>query len=310
MRARNLVLPAVGAVGAAAVGNRLLSRRAEPLGPPLGHETGTFRWRGLDVSYTEGGDPEAPDLLLVHGIHRVATSREFRRVFDRLAEAYHVLAPDLPGFGRTDRPAMRYSGTLYQAFLEEFIESVTDGPIAIGSGLGGAHLATVAGSAHVTRLLLVCPTPEGARRDARVIGGVVRSPLVGEAIFNAMTSRPAIDRFLRRRLVYDPDAIPTDDRSYFWETAHQTGARFAPGALYAGEVSTTREIGAALADSDTPATLVWGRGARHPSLQAGREIADRGSTKLVVLDQARSVPHYDQPDAFFELLAEELEIPP
>ncbi len=310
MRARNLLLSAAGAVGAAAVGNRLLSRRAEPLGPPLGHETGTFRWRGLDVSYTEGGDPESSDLLLVHDIHRVATSREFRRVFDRLTDEYHVLAPDLPGFGRTERPALRYSGTLYQAFLEEFINDVTDDPIGLGSGLGGAYLTAATESASLSRLLLVCPTPGAGRRNARAFGGLVRSPLIGEATFNALSSRPAIARFLRRHLVYDPEAVSPDDRSYYWETAHQPGARFAPGALYAGALSAAREIGPALADTDMPATLIWGRAARHPPLQTAREIADRGATKLVVLDQARAIPHYEQPEAFFELLTDELEISP
>jgi pimeloyl-ACP methyl ester carboxylesterase len=57
--------------------------------------------------YREAGDPAAPTLLLLHGFP--SSSHMFRDLIPPLADRYHVVAPDLPGFGFTEVPAsMKY----------------------------------------------------------------------------------------------------------------------------------------------------------------------------------------------------------
>jgi pimeloyl-ACP methyl ester carboxylesterase len=51
------------------------------------------------VFYREAGDPEHPAILLLHGFP--TSSHQFRDLIPRLADRYHVIAPDLPGFGFT-----------------------------------------------------------------------------------------------------------------------------------------------------------------------------------------------------------------
>src|SRR5215471_2114361 len=58
---------------------------------------------GLDVFYREAGPPKRPNLLLLHGFP--TSSHMFRDLIPRLADRFHVIAPDLPGFGRTSMPA-------------------------------------------------------------------------------------------------------------------------------------------------------------------------------------------------------------
>ena len=60
---------------------------------------------GIRVFYRAAGDPSAPPLLLLHGFP--ASSFMFRELIPRLANDYHVVAPDLPGFGFTQVPADR-----------------------------------------------------------------------------------------------------------------------------------------------------------------------------------------------------------
>jgi pimeloyl-ACP methyl ester carboxylesterase len=57
---------------------------------------------GLKVFYREAGDPKAPTVLLLHGFP--TSSHMFRALIPALADRYHVVAPDLPGFGFTDAP--------------------------------------------------------------------------------------------------------------------------------------------------------------------------------------------------------------
>ena len=57
---------------------------------------------GLKIFYREAGPREAPTLLLLHGFP--TSSHMFRDLIPRLADRFHVVAPDLPGFGFSDAP--------------------------------------------------------------------------------------------------------------------------------------------------------------------------------------------------------------
>ena len=60
---------------------------------------------GVQVFYREAGPAGAPVILLLHGFP--TSSFQYRELIPRLADRYHVIAPDLPGFGFTDVPAER-----------------------------------------------------------------------------------------------------------------------------------------------------------------------------------------------------------
>jgi pimeloyl-ACP methyl ester carboxylesterase len=62
-----------------------------------------LRVNGLNLFYREAGDPALPTILLLHGFP--SSSHMFRNLIPRLEDSYHVLAPDLPGFGFSDSPA-------------------------------------------------------------------------------------------------------------------------------------------------------------------------------------------------------------
>jgi len=58
---------------------------------------------GFNVFYREAGPVDAPALLLLHGFP--SSSHMFRDLIPRLADRFHVVAPDLPGFGQSDMPS-------------------------------------------------------------------------------------------------------------------------------------------------------------------------------------------------------------
>src|SRR6202046_2389021 len=62
----------------------------------------TIQIDGLSIFYREAGPKDAPTLLLLHGLP--SSSRMFEPLFARLADRYHMVAPDYPGFGHSDWP--------------------------------------------------------------------------------------------------------------------------------------------------------------------------------------------------------------
>jgi pimeloyl-ACP methyl ester carboxylesterase len=58
---------------------------------------------GVTVFYREAGPAHAPTLVLLHGFP--SASHQFRELIPLLADRFHVVAPDLPGFGQSDLPA-------------------------------------------------------------------------------------------------------------------------------------------------------------------------------------------------------------
>jgi len=78
---------------------------------------------GLKVFYRESGDPKAPSVLLLHGFP--TSSHMYRELIPALADRYHVVAPDLPGFGFTDAPdrsGFKYSFDHLANVIERFTE--------------------------------------------------------------------------------------------------------------------------------------------------------------------------------------------
>jgi pimeloyl-ACP methyl ester carboxylesterase len=78
---------------------------------------------GFKIFYREAGDPQAPAVLLLHGFP--TSSHMFRNLIPELAGQYHVIAPDLPGFGFSDAPDHKSFAYTFD-HLAEVIGKFTD----------------------------------------------------------------------------------------------------------------------------------------------------------------------------------------
>ena len=77
---------------------------------------------GLNIFYREAGPKVAPTILLLHGFP--TSSHMFRDLIPILAERYHVVAPDLPGFGFSDAPDRKHFSYTFEN-LAKVIDSFT-----------------------------------------------------------------------------------------------------------------------------------------------------------------------------------------
>lgn len=80
---------------------------------------------GLEIFYREAGDQSSPKLVLLHGFP--ASSHQYRNLIPALAERFHVIAPDYPGFGNSDMPdpaTFSYTFDRTSEIIESFLGKV------------------------------------------------------------------------------------------------------------------------------------------------------------------------------------------
>lgn len=78
---------------------------------------------GLEIFYREAGDPKAPTILLLHGFP--TSSHMFRDLIPLLADRFHLIAPDYPGFGYSARPTVNEFEYTFD-HLTDVMEHVVD----------------------------------------------------------------------------------------------------------------------------------------------------------------------------------------
>src|SRR5262245_8919946 len=80
---------------------------------------------GLKIFYREAGPKDSPAILLLHGFP--TSSHMFRNLIPALADGFHVIAPDLPGFGFSDAPGrnqFRYSFDNLARVIDRFTQTL------------------------------------------------------------------------------------------------------------------------------------------------------------------------------------------
>jgi pimeloyl-ACP methyl ester carboxylesterase len=85
----------------------------------------TVKVDGLSILYREAGPKDGPTILLLHGLP--SSSRMFQPLLTRLADKYHLIAPDYPGFGHSDWPDPKefaYTFDHIASVMDEFTQAL------------------------------------------------------------------------------------------------------------------------------------------------------------------------------------------
>ena len=268
--------------------------------------------RGTRLFYYDAGPSGQPPVVLVHGLGDEADT--WRHILPALAMRRRVIAPDLPGFGRSDGPARGYSSAFFaQAVGALLAELRIDRATLVGHSMGAAI---------VQRLALA--RPDLAERLVLIDGGLATAPSrpppqiwlflapgLGEAAYTSLRRSQDMAYATLRPYYHDLDALPPDDRAFLRE---RVWARVWSAKQRRAFLSALRWLaidGATRADAfreraarrGTPTLLIWGERDLIVPLAAGEALAAQiPGAELQAIAGAGHHPEHEQPAAVLELL--------
>jgi pimeloyl-ACP methyl ester carboxylesterase len=277
------------------------------LPPPL---DGAARLDLGDVACWVGGSG-AP-LLLVHSVNAAASAAEVRPLYLHYRATHTVYAPDLPGFGSSDRSERAYTPRLMTDAIHRVADAIRErhgsAPFdALAVSLGTEFLARAACEqpGHYRSLALVSPTglsgltrrraAPGTTREVPGLRRVLSARPWADALYRGLT-RPGVIRYFLAR-TWGSARIDETLWAYDVLTARQPGARHAPlhflaAALFSADIHVLYE---------SLAAPVWmSHGVRGDFTDyRGRVLVDPEGRWQVSVYDSGALPYFEHPEAFF-----------
>lgn len=257
--------------------------------------------RGVRTRAVTAGNPKKPALLLVHDF--LVSHLSWEEVIGPLAEHFFVVAPDLPGFGESEKPnPARYAYTI-EALSEAVVDVIAALGVGrasiVGHGLGAAIAITLAAehAELVQRLVLVdalCYPP-----PRNIAPQIAHLPVIGGIFFKQLYTRAMFRSHFQRFLLGPSAAVPIARIDRHYELLSTPNARESAHAVLHA-MFETRPVVARLGRIAAPVLVVWGHDDRLLPVQHAQRLAHEiPGAKLEIVD-AGHAPHEEAPALFVQ----------
>ena len=265
---------------------------------------------GRRVHFVDAGEGDGPPVVLVHGLS--GNWQNWLENIPRLAQERRVIAPDLPGFGESDRPAGEISMSGYGRTLNELCERLGLGEVAlVGNSMGGFVAAETAIQfpERVERLALVSAagiTSSNLRREPAMVWGraAMMAGSRGAAEKRMAIARPRLRYLVFSTIMRHPSRIAPE---MLWEMSSGAGRSAFRPAL---EAILDYDYRDRLPDIRCPTLIVWGGDDMLVPVQDAEEYERQipGARRIVLKDTGH-VPMIERPPTFNDHLIEFLREP-
>jgi pimeloyl-ACP methyl ester carboxylesterase len=260
------------AVGVPALLNAVVSKRARQLPAPVWGQGARFQWQSGDIIHRQLG--KGPPLLLLHSFGPGHSALEWRAVAEILGERYHVIVPDLLGWGESTADAAAFDSELYIQLVGDLLEHVVgERAVLVAAGLSAAYAVQVAADRPeaVRALALVAPLGLGIHGDEpdfkdAIVHHLLRLPVLGTSALNVFTSRSALASYLRREVFANAEEVVDTLVEEHYRNSHQKEAQAALAAYLSGYLN--HGVRDSLNQLDMPVWLGWGRKAVSPPVES------------------------------------------
>lgn len=271
---------------------------------------------GVRLHIYDAGGSDATPALLIHGLGDEADT--WRHVLPALARERRVVALDLPGFGRSDKPHRAYTSAFFARAAADLLGTLGISRAALVGHSMGAAIAQ--------RLALA--QPELAERLVLIGGGLPTrrsrppaplwlflTPGLGELIYTSLRRSQDQAYATLRPYYHNLDGLPEADRLFLrervWARVWSSGQRraFLSAFRWLGfeQVARAEEFRARLAGLRVPTALIWGAQDAIVPRAAGEAMAALlPQASLTAIDSCGHLPQQERPAQLLAELAKSL----
>jgi pimeloyl-ACP methyl ester carboxylesterase len=250
----------------------------------------------INLHYFDTGDNSKPPVLLLHGLGDEADT--WRHVIPLLQPGYRVIAPDLPGFGRSEKGKRDYSIPFFIDTLLELLNflSITR-TILVGHSMGAmiAQALALKDPQRVERLVLISGSMV-SRRNRFDLGLVLfLIPGVGERLYNQLRKNPQEAYRTLEPYYYSLGDLPQEDRDFLfkrvnervWSDGQRQGYLSALRNMVFWVSAQQKSLPARLEGWNIPTLAIWGEKDRVMSIENAHDLIRLiPSAQLVIVPEA------------------------
>lgn len=261
---------------------------------------------GAQVYLREAGQANSEILLLIHGLGDEA-GKVWDDLLPELSLKYHVVVPDLPGFGRSSKGNHLYSPATYAAFLDWLVTALPDKSLSlVGHSLGGGIALAYAGRDGIALKRLVLIDSVGLLHHLAVSQNFVRQQLKIELPFFSSALESSLGR-VAGLLLEKTSHLPLDpDRLLASEKLRE---KFLGGdpARIAGLSLVQTDFSLVLAKVAAPTWLLWGENDQISPLRIATVLSwNLSNAELKILPGMGHTPMQENPLKFTSILMQAL----
>lgn len=256
---------------------------------------------------------ESTPLLLLHSINAAAGAHEVRPLFDHYGAQRPVYAPDLPGYGKSERSARDYTPRLMTDAVLDMVALIKrdHGDVAVdvlGVSLTSEFVSRAAKESPTDfrSVALVSPTGLNRNKPLRGAPGSTRGmpwllrtltlPLLGKGLFRLLTSPPSVRFFLQKtwgskqidETMYEYSCLATKP-----EGAHRAPFYFLSGFLFSADVFAVYE------SLTQPVWASHGVRGDFTDYRLKTQLEERDNWQFQVFDSG-ALPYFEHPYEFIE----------
>lgn len=256
---------------------------------------------GLRVRYAELGDPEKATVLLLHGVPE--NLQAWYAVAPLLAEVYHVVALDWPGFGGSDPfpSADDYTSSRFADVVVDFMDALQIEKASLVATDIGLLPSLLVGLEHPSRISKLAvmdgipfPRPQHSSWELRSFGK--KGSLVANALVRWFPGVSA--KITHVKGFYRGHSIPAEVRREFSRDGSRKATQDAFLSYFQNFRVGQEYFESRAAELEIPTLVVWGKYDRFISSKLGEEIAETlSNARLEIIDKAGHYVHMDKPEA-------------
>ncbi len=269
-------------------------------------QTVRLKKEGINVRYAELGDPSNPSVILLHGVPE--NLQAWYAVAPLLAEKYHVLALDWPGFGGSDPLASPedYTSRHFAEVIIDFMDSFhirQANLVATDIALLPSLLVGLEHPSRVSKLAVMdgIPFPRPQHSSWELKSFAKKGSILGKALVRWFPRVTAQISYLKG--FYRGHSIPAEVRQEFSTQGTRKSNQEAFLSYFQNFRIGQEYFEARAHELQTPVLVVWGKYDRFISSKLGYEIAERlPNAKLEVIDKSGHYVHMDKPHELAQLV--------